>query len=471
MASHDPKPYGTIYKDGTIITVNQQREVFLEGAVHVLGNRIYSVGTTEQVFNALYHVLAPGVPEEDIIKKIEIVNLKQKIVIPGLINVHAHIGHSLMRGLSQELESLVSTKLKYEDDDELHAATLSIAEMLKSGTTCFLDPVSADEVEFVSRVQAVNTMGIRGCLALFLAEPLVMKEGHEPSMLLEEAVMLRDRFLYSVERLSVWLSAPAPTEDKNWGNPTFYEEIDNACRMYNMRLTLHATYAPAHINTQVNSHIATLLAQRINVVLGTDSAASCHTFDLFQEMHVAGLIQKGPLGSSDLVSAEQVLEMATINGAKALGLEREIGSLEIGKKADLVVVNPFGLHAAPYHPDLIDSGGLSPVTTVVRSCTASDVSLVVVDGVVLVRDGKIVIDGVNEEEIIQNAKDAIRRVRERSDGNAQRQPLKSGWNLKLTWANEDHFSCPELKGERDPADRPEKLLGQIGVAREIRSLE
>ena len=97
------------------------------------------------------------------------------------------------------------------------------------------------------------------------------------------------------------------------------------------------------------------------------------------------------------MSAETVLEMATINGARALGLQDSIGSLEIGKKADFVVVNPGGLHAAPWDESQVEEGGLDPMTVVVFSCTGKDVECVVVDGEVLVEGGNLV--KVDEQEI------------------------------------------------------------------------
>jgi cytosine/adenosine deaminase-related metal-dependent hydrolase len=123
------------------------------------------------------------------------------------------------------------------------------------------------------------------------------------------------------------------------------------------------------------------------VSLGTDGAPCGNTYDMFREIHLAGILYKGVNLDAGVVGAETVLEMATINGARALGLEKEIGSLEVGKKADFVVVDPGRLHAAPFDEGQIVCGGVSPVTTVVYSCTGADVEMVVVDGEVLVRGG------------------------------------------------------------------------------------
>jgi len=169
--------------------------------------------------------------------------------------------------------------------------------------------------------------------------------------------------------------------------------------------------------------IPQMLAKGINVALGTDGAPCSNTYDLFRDMHLAGIIHKGVTQNASVLPAEQVLEMATINGAKALGLEKEIGSLEVGKKADFVVVNAKGLHAAPYNPLQLKAGGVNPVTTLVHSCGGSDVDMVVVDGVVVVEKGVLLIG--DEKCIKHMAREAVSKILTRSGIRAQ--PPKMGW--------------------------------------------
>ena len=163
-----------------------------------------------------------------------------------------------------------------------------------------------------------------------------------------------------------------------------------------------------------------MLAQGVNVGLGTDGAPCSNTYDLMREMHLAGIIHKGCTHDASLVCAEDVLEMATINGARALGLEDSIGSLEVGKKADFVVVNAGGLYAAPYDPAQIGSGGVGPVTTVVYSCTGNDVEMVVVDGEVLVDGGKLLT--LDEVAIKRRSREVVSRLRERAGITAKSRP-------------------------------------------------
>ena len=123
-----------------------------------------------------------------------------------------------------------------------------------------------------------------------------------------------------------------------------------------------------------------LLNAGVNVGLGTDGAPCNNTNDLMQEMKLAAIIHKAKSYDPTMVPAETVLEMATINGAKALGLEDHIGSLEVGKKADFVAVDMRKVHLQPY---------FSPVSAIVYSATGGDVRMVVVDGEIVVEGGKL----------------------------------------------------------------------------------
>jgi len=172
------------------------------------------------------------------------------------------------------------------------------------------------------------------------------------------------------------------------------------------------------------ARVPEMLEAGVNVSLGTDGAPCGNTYDMFREMHLAGIIHKGANNNAALVGAESVLEMATINGAIALGLEKDIGSLEIGKKADFVVLNPGALRTAPFDEEQIEDGGVDPMTIVVYSCTGADVELVCVDGEVLVENGQLV--RMNELEIVEAAQKAIKGIRERS---GVRSVNRRGWKF------------------------------------------
>jgi cytosine/adenosine deaminase-related metal-dependent hydrolase len=159
------------------------------------------------------------------------------------------------------------------------------------------------------------------------------------------------------------------------------------------------------------SPVPDMLAAGVNVALGSDGAPCNNTYDMFREMHLAAILHSGVRETAGVLTAYHVLEMATINGARALGLEKDIGSLEVGKQSDFVIVNP-GLHSAPWDSEEFLNGGMDPVTVLVHSCTGADVEMVVVDGQTLVEGGKLV--AVDEQDLVRRAKIAVAGIRKRS---------------------------------------------------------
>jgi cytosine/adenosine deaminase-related metal-dependent hydrolase len=151
----------------------------------------------------------------------------------------------------------------------------------------------------------------------------------------------------------------------------------------------------------------------VNVGLGTDGAPCNNTCDLLQEMKLAAIIHKSISYDPTAVPAEDVLEMATINGAKALGLADQIGSLEVGKKADFVAIDMRKIHLQPW---------FSPVSAVVYSATGRDVEMTIVDGKIVVRDGKLTT--MDEAEIISEAQRRSKEVTERA---GLTQKVQSKW--------------------------------------------
>lgn len=292
------------------------------------------------------------------------------------------------------------------------------------------------------------------------------------SMSIESALAVHEKHHGSFDdQLHVWMAAGTPR-----GSPSStHKAIGDACQKHDIGITMHCAEAPndfeiykdsyhctpvefcqdanltgkktvlAHMvhldlsvdlpilsetgttvahNPTSNCKLASGIARvpemvtgRVNVSLGTDGAPCSNTYDMFREMHLAGIIHKGANYNASLIVATEVLEMATINGAIALGLEKEVGSLEVGKKVDLVVVDPSGLHAAPFDAAQILTGGIDPVTVVVYSCTGSDVDTVMVNGKVLVEEGKLIT--MDEEDIKRRAREVIGRIRTSSNVRAR----------------------------------------------------
>lgn len=176
-------------------------------------------------------------------------------------------------------------------------------------------------------------------------------------------------------------------------------------------------------NLKLGSGVASIpdmVASGVNVALGTDGAPCNNTYDMFWEMHLAAILHGGVKQQAGVLSAYDVLEFATINGAKALGLDKEIGSLEVGKKADVVVVEPRGVSNAPWVASEQSTGGIDPVTVLVHS-SGADVDTVIVDGQILVSKGQLL--HIDEDMVINKAKDSVAGIRKRSGVGARNHML------------------------------------------------
>jgi cytosine/adenosine deaminase-related metal-dependent hydrolase len=153
-----PSETSTLYTNATIITINPSRDIILDGAIVVTGNRIAEIGKTSKL-------------SESLPKDTKIISLADRIVLPGLINTHSHLAQSLLRGLAEDLplhswlcDAIWPLEACYDADDGYVAARLTIAEMLKSGTTTFLESMLTHRSGFENVVRAVDESGIRGCL-------------------------------------------------------------------------------------------------------------------------------------------------------------------------------------------------------------------------------------------------------------------------------------------------------------------
>ncbi|RDW90062.1 amidohydrolase family protein [Aspergillus mulundensis] len=502
-----------LFLQATIITVNPSREVIHDGYLLVTDNRITAIGKCPP-------------PDNITAAASETIDCTGQIMIPGLINTHAHLVQSLLRGLAEDLplhnwlcDAIWPLESVYEGEDGYRAARPTITEMLKTGTTAFLDPMVTYRAGWEGVCKAVGEMGIRGCLGKLVK----FSETNRQLSITDP----RDRDLINMsipalvsrhgeyhgqhnDRLHVWAAAGTPR-----GAPmSLYRELGEACAEHGISITMHCAEAPrdreiyhdvygcsamefirdarlcgqplplptcggsgdkdastskqthklvlAHMvnldpatdlpllsstNTAVahnptsnlklasgvapvSAMLSTTSPNPITVSLGTDGAPCSNHYDLIREMHLTSILHKGVNNDASLIPAETALEMATINGARALGLENEIGSLEVGKKADLVLLDPYaaGVGAAPW--DWNDENGVTAVTTLVHGCTGRDVRTVMVDGVVLVRDGLLVDGGRRKErEIVREAQKAIRGIRARchANGSTIEGRLKCGW--------------------------------------------
>ena len=203
-----------LYTEATILTINEKREIIQDGAILVEGNLIADIGPTK--------ILRKKYPSE------REINLQGRIIIPGLINAHMHTAQTLIRGTADDLE-LVSWLCEriwplqgnFTPEDGYAAARLSIAEMLKSGTTCFLESMFADRYGFDGLCKAVAESGIRGCLGkivmdvgTYASDPKWamhpgLVENRETSLL--GAVDMHEKWDGKADgRIKVWFGARTP---------------------------------------------------------------------------------------------------------------------------------------------------------------------------------------------------------------------------------------------------------------------
>lgn len=350
------------------------------------------------------------------------VQLPDHVLIPGLVNLHTHAAMTLLRGIADDLPLMTWLKEHIWPLEGRHVSPgfvrdgtlLACAEMLKGGVTCFNDmyffPAAAGE--------AALTLGMRAALGLIVTE-FPTPYADDADDYFAKGLALRDELLG--ERLLSFCLAPhAPytvadgsfrrvlTLSEELGMPIHVHlhetthELEESVRHHGVRplerlaalglvgpslIAVHGVHLNeaelallakegAHLahcptsNMKLASGIAPVapaLAQGVNVGLGTDGAASNNRLDLFQEMRQAALLAKVASGDAAALDAHRALAMATLSGARALGLDDRIGSLEPGKEADICAVDLSALDIAPcFHPvsHLLYAAGRENVTHV-----------------------------------------------------------------------------------------------------------
>lgn len=433
-----------LIRNGTVIPMNPAREVLAATDVLVQGRRIAQVGKR----------LKPA-------RGARVIDAEGQLVLPGLVHGHLHACQTLFRNRADGLELLDWLQQRIWPMEAAHdrasmraSADLTFVELLKSGATALLDMGTVRHYQAV--FESARDCGIRltGGKAMMDAPdtPAGLKEGTAQSV--EESLALLKRWhgaedgrlryafcprfvlscteplLKQVAALATAWNARIHTHASE--NRTECELVrqrtglDNVAYFHSLKLSgPHVTLAHGvwlseeerrllaqsgtvvchcpSSNLKLASGIAQvpeLLARGVHVCLGADGAPCTNNLDLFLEMRLAALLNKPRLGPLTL-PAMQVLEMATLGGARGLGLEHEIGSIEVGKRADLIVVDLSGAaHATP--------GGEDPVARLVYSGKGEDVRHTVVDGRLLMKDRKLLT--LDEEEVLSRARKHAQRV-------------------------------------------------------------
>jgi 5-methylthioadenosine/S-adenosylhomocysteine deaminase len=412
-------------KGGTVLTVDQERRVIPDGVVLTTGDRITAVGKSSEL--------------KDSYQAERTINADGMLVIPGLINAHSHLAMTLFRGFVEDLvlQKWLEKVWKYElsalDAEAVRAGSkLALAEMIKGGITCAHDMYW----HYDQTIELAEEIGFR-----LLSGPPITRLG-DPDF---------DEMFRKAEDTLAWIDDLAyvhpvlQTHSTYTTNSLMMETVREFKEKYQVSFTTHASENQAEVDDvremyqrspiqvlhdhqlldgstvlahcvkvteeeiellyEMGTHvahcpesnlklgsgiapIAAMLETGINVCLGTDGAASNNDLDILSEIRTAALLQKGAHHNPELLTTEQALDMITINGAKAYHLDSLIGSLEVGKKADLVLVDFDQTHLTP---------NFDPCANLIYSAVKSDVDTVIIDGKIHLESGNLLL--LDEEEI------------------------------------------------------------------------
>ena len=425
-----------IFENATIITMNQRREILSHGAVVVEGQNIIYLGKTNEAKEKY--------PEH---KRFD---CNGNILMPGLIDTHVHTAQAMIRGCADDL-GLIDWLFKrvwvlqgnYSYADGRASAALCTLEMIKSGTTSFIECMLADRYGFDGVAEVIRQSGMRAAIGkIVMNKPTYAAAEFEmyPGMV-EDAETSISHTLQAYDkwegagdgRIQVWFGPRSP----GGVTPGLYDEISKLAKERNMGITIHLSevkedlpYAKSlgyrspiefadqhgllgshsvlahcvwtdaddwellaktgtHVthNPASNAKTATgiapiqgMLRAGVNVSLGCDGGPSNNSYDMVRDLRLTSYLANLRENDPTMVPAETVLEIATINGAKAMGLENEIGSIEVGKKADFIVINMDAPHLTPA-PD--------PVSTIVYAAVGTDIDTVVINGQLVMQARKV----------------------------------------------------------------------------------
>ncbi len=425
---------GIVLKNILALLPENDTDSIQETSIYIEGSRIVAIGERPEGFR-----------EE------KVIDGKDRFAIPGLVNCHTHSYMSFMRNVADDLSfmdwlfgSIDPIEQQMTDEDAYWGACLAILEMMKSGTTCFNDM----QMNIHQTTKAVKDSGMRAVIC----RGLVGSGNDEAGQVrLREAYEEKDGAA-DCDRLTFLLGPHAPytCDDK------FMQIVSKEAKKNHMGIHVHLSESESEIaqikekygctpiemadknglfdvpaiaahcvqitendmeilksrNVSVVTNPASnmklgngfapvpaMLEKGINVCLGTDGAASNNSLNLFHEMNLLALIHKGVKKSSQCISAKENIRIATINGAKALGLDREIGSLEVGKKADIAILN---LNTPSLTPRNNLIAGLS------YSANGSEVETVIIDGKVTMENKKILT--MDEELVYKKVNEIIVRM-------------------------------------------------------------
>ena len=374
------------------------------------------------------------------------IDAKKKIAMPGLINCHTHVPMTLFRGIAEDQplktwlkKTIWPLEAKLKSDDIHVGALLGCLEMIKNGTTCFADMYFHEDMA----AKAVEKSGLRGVLAEGIIEAGNKILGKK---MLNQSINFAEKFrAYASGRVTTFLGPHAAYScspelltkiknkslelnvgvhihlaeskemfrefEKRYGSGEvefldkigFFSDLVLAAHCINLsgedmqilsKRGVNVAYVPvANMKLGVGAaKIKDLTDLSVNVGLGTDGPASNNTLDMFETLKIATLLQKLVYLNPRILPVYEVLRMATVNGAKALGLGKSIGSLEVGKKADVILVDLSKPHLKPLH---------NIYANIVYSAHGTDVDTVIIDGKIVMENRHV--KTLDEQAVMERA--------------------------------------------------------------------
>ncbi|WP_027090912.1 5'-deoxyadenosine deaminase [Cohnella thermotolerans] len=433
-----------LIRNASILTMNDRYDV-VEGDVLIDGNRIAAIG--------------PDLPAGGVDR---VIDAGGKVLLPGFVQTHIHLCQTLFRGRADDLalidwlrKRIWPLEAAHSEDSVYYSALLGIGELIRSGTTTILDMETVHHTE--SAFQAIASSGLRAISGKVMMDhgtevPPPLQENTQKSLqesvdLLEKwngaangriqyafcprfVVSCTEELLVGVRDLSAQYGVRVHTHasenrdeialveaERGMRNVVYLDHIglakpnlilahsiwldDDEKRIIKER-GVKVTHCPGS-NLKLASGIAEvpdLLDRGIPVGIGADGAPCNNNLDMYQEMRLTAFIQKVQHGPT-VMDARTVLRMATMGGAEVLGLEREIGSVEVGKLADLQLLDLEDFHVYPsYDADLF--------SRVVYAATRGDVDTVLIDGEV-VMSGKRVLT-IDRTHVLKEADRSLKKL-------------------------------------------------------------
>mgnify|MGYP003731437061 CR=1 FL=1 len=435
-------------KNGFVISMNPSRDVYESGDILIEDDKLLSVGQVDQ---------------GAVLPDAEVVDLKGQIVMPGIINSHVHLSQQLGRGLGDDVNLLTWLHERiwpYESNlteaDSYISSLACMVEQIRCGVTSIAEP-GGQHVSGMAKAAA--ECGIRAALAqsamdcgeglpdkwqlstqemLDIQEENIKQFHNSNDGKIRVWVGLRTMFNNSSElvcgskeladKYGVGIHmhvAEIPDENlfvKEKYGTTTVEHLNNLGVLDEKFLAVHTVWLTdreidlfALHNVKVShnpaaamrvlgfAEVPKMLQKGICVSIGTDGAPSNNRMDIWDEMYLASLLQKGRFLNPELMPAEKILEMVTINGARTLLQEDEVGSLEPGKQADLCILDLDHIGSIPCH---------DPIANLVYANHSRNVTGTMCAGSWLLKHGKVMV--VDEAELIQTAKaraaDVVKRA-------------------------------------------------------------